>query len=228
MHFRGCSGEPNKKEIGYHSGKTDDINFVMNHLRNRFPAKRLFAIGYSLGGNALLKYLAEYQTNPLHAAVTVSVPFDLAGSAAKLNKGISRIYQYRLCKLMQRSVFRKRQLLKSRMQIHKLRELKTFRLFDDYITAPVHGFKGVDDYYHKASSNVVIKEIQTPTLILHAKDDPFVAQNSIPTEDELSSYVSLELSEFGGHVGFTNIRNPFKPEFWLEERIVKYVSKACV
>ncbi|MGU9958177.1 MAG: hydrolase [Arenicellales bacterium WSBS_2016_MAG_OTU3] len=227
MNLRGCSGEPNRLAIGYHSGKTDDVDFVLNELKQRYPNKPLFAIGFSLGGNILLKWLAEKQNNLLHAAVAVSVPFDLGLSANRLNRGFSRLYQKRLLVLMRHYILLKKALLEAaNIDISNIKQCKNFRMFDNAYTAPLHGFINAEDYYTRASSKPIIKDIQTPTLILHSEDDPFVDHASIPKQEELSPYVTLELSTHGGHIGFSDMRNPFKPKFWLENRIRQFISEA--
>ena len=229
MHFRGCSGEPNKKIRRYHSGDTSDTDFLLRYLKKRFPKAPLFAIGFSLGGNALLKYQGEKKEhNPLRAAIAVSVPFKLDSCAAKLETGFSRVYQKYLMSFLKNNIKKKMSLLDysdyislSEDQIDKL---KTFREFDEYITAPIHGFKGADDYYEKCSSKQYLKDIKNRTLIIQAKDDPFISEDAIPTQQELSENVTLELSDRGGHAGFISGGSVFSPHYWLEERIPGYIK----
>ena len=223
MHFRGCSGEPNRGRGSYHSGHTTDIAFLLYTLRRRFPRARLFAVGYSLGGNALLKYLGEQGTAaPLVAAAAVSVPFLLADGAERLNRGLSRLYQRHLISLLQRKVLRKVGLGRLDFEPAEVARLKTFYLFDDVVTAPLHGFAGADDYYARCSSRRYLRDIRTPTLILHAHDDPFMTPASIPGSEELPDQVRLELSEKGGHVGFISGSLPWRPDYWLERRLLSY------
>jgi predicted alpha/beta-fold hydrolase len=223
MHFRGCSGEPNRGRGSYHSGHTVDIDCLLEILRQRFPRSRLFAVGYSLGGNALLKYLGERgRAAPLQAAAAVSVPFSLADGAVRLNRGLSRIYQGYLIRLLQRKVLRKVRLGRLDFEAAEVARLKTFYRFDDAVTAPLHGFAGADDYYARCSSRQYLRDIHTPTLILHARDDPFMTPASIPATEELSDRVSLELSDKGGHVGFISGGLPWRPDYWLERRLLAY------
>ncbi len=226
MHFRGCSGEPNLRPQTYHSGHTDDIAFVIRTLRARFPAQPLAAIGYSLGGNALLNYLAR--DNPLDFAISVSPPLVLAEGATRLEQGFSRVYQRTLLEELKRGIKRKL-ALRPELAPHypeDLDALDTFRLFDDQITAPIHGFNGVDDYYARASARQYLNTIRTPTHILFARDDPFFTENCIPQPDELSDQVTFELSDHGGHVGFVSGNWPLIGRDWMTPHLQQLLSQA--
>ncbi len=226
MHFRGCSGEPNRLDRSYHSGETGDIAFLLETLRKRRPKAPLFAIGYSLGGNALLKYLGERgNSSRLDAAAAVSVPFLLAEGAARLDLGFSRVYQRYLLRSLQHKVMRKFTGRKPGFAREQVTRLSNFRRFDDHVTAPLHGFDGADDYYERCSSRGYLKDIHTPTLIIHSRDDPFMTPAAIPAENELSDNVRLELSDRGGHVGFVSGRVPGRPAYWLEKRIPAFLSE---
>ncbi len=223
MHFRGCSGRHNRLDRSYHSGETGDIHTLISTLKIRYPDRKLAAVGISLGGNVLLKYLGEQGTaSELSVAMAISVPFDLADGARVLNKGFSKLYQRhlinRLCKKM-RDKFKDKA---TPVDLDKLNEWNNFYSFDHNVTAPLHGFKSADDYYTKSSSKQFLKNITTPTLILHSKDDPFMSQQAIPTEEELSSSITLELSEHGGHVGFVYGNTPFSTEYWIEKRLFDF------
>lgn len=228
MHFRGCSKEPNRTLRSYHSGETQDADFVLRYLKKRVPQAPLFAIGFSLGGNMLLKYLGERKdSNLLKAAVAVSVPFELDQCASRLDSGFSRVYRNYLLTRLKAKIKLKMSLLDYsglvKIPPKEIDRLKTFREFDEQITAPIHGFKGADDYYQRCSSRQFLKAIRNRTLILQAGDDPFVAQSAIPRADELAEDVVLELSAAGGHVGFVSGGRPCEPQFWLEERIPIYI-----
>ncbi|MBP9763692.1 MAG: hydrolase [Gammaproteobacteria bacterium] len=234
MHFRGCSGEPNRLAQSYHSGETRDLQAVITELIHREPNSPLFAIGYSLGGNVLLKWLGEIgESNvdsPLKAAVAVSIPFELAKTAEHLKTGFSRLYQWHLLRELSAYHHRKFKDLPKPSAINHVdvTQLKTFWEFDNAITAPLHGFKNADDYYEKSSSRQYLAKIKTPTLILHARNDPFTTLNALPEVHEVSKHVSLEFSEDGGHVGFVSGKYPWKPIYWLEERIMDYLeSYSC-
>lgn len=220
MHFRGCSGEPNRTRRTYHSGHTDDIRYFINLVSDRHPDRRVYAIGYSLGGNALLKYLGEEQSDcSLSGAVAVSPPLVLAEGARRMNRGLSRGYQNHLISLMLKH-HEQRRLAYPALDLPKApTDIQNFWQFDDQITAPLNGFDGVDHYYTVSSSRQYLKDIAIPTHIIHSKDDPFFTPDVIPTNEELSDTVAFELTQHGGHVGFVAGPLPFKPHYWLEHRI---------
>jgi predicted alpha/beta-fold hydrolase len=223
MHFRGCSGRHNRLDRSYHSGDTGDINSFISELITRYPNREIVAVGISLGGNALIKYLGEQGDNcPLTAAMAISIPFDLAICAKELGSGFSRIYQGHLINSLIRKTRDKFSGKPAPIDLNKLNEWTDFYSFDHNVTAPVHGFKSADDYYTKSSCKQFIKHITTPTLILHSKDDPFMNQSAIPSEDDLSESVTLELSEQGGHVGFVYGSTPFNAKYWSEKRMVEF------
>lgn len=224
-HFRGCSGEPNRLPIGYHSGFTQDIEYFTGLLKQREPQTALAAVGYSLGGNVLLKWLGESaNAGRLETGVAVSVPFDLADASRVIEQGMSRIYKWELLDRMRRSSIRKFNRVKAPFPLPNIRKIRTFRAFDDKLTAPLHGYRDADDYYARCSSRFFLKNIHVPTLILHAADDPFMSPASVPREDELSPAVTLELSQQGGHVGFVN-GSLLRPNMWLAERISLHLQE---
>ena len=226
MHFRNCSDEPNRLARSYHSGETGDIGFLLDELGARFPDRILFAVGYSLGGNALLKYLGERgDDTPLRAAVAISVPLELAKAAHRMRHGLSRLYQWRLIRQM-KAAYRRKFSNRSDgpVPLSKLDELRDFFRYDNDITAPLHGFADVHDYYARCSSRQWLHKITRSTLILQARDDPFMTASVIPREDELSSAVDLEVSEHGGHVGFVSGTLPWRLHYWLDERIMAYFA----
>lgn len=228
MHFRGCSGVQNRLPKCYHSGETEDAKAWISHLRDRYPDTKLFAIGYSLGGNMLLKLLAEYADNKvLEKAVSVSAPMDLEACAVRLNTGVSKLYQKHLMRFLKNSLLEKYQQhdMKKYIGIDEegVKKLKTFWEFDDVYTAPIHGMKTAKNYYKICSAKPYLKKIQTPTLIINAKDDPFMLPRVLPTKEELSSTIVLEVPEHGGHVGFVG-GTLAKPTFWLEDRVIRFFS----
>ena len=226
MHFRGCSGEPNRLARSYHSGDTGDIRFLLETLSARFPDAPLCAIGYSLGGNALLKYLGESgKTAPLRCAVAISVPFLLANGARRLNRGFSRIYQYHLISRLKQKILTKFKDRPAPLDIAHVTGLNTFYRFDNDITAPLHGFKSADDYYSRCSSRRFLKSIRVPALILHSRDDPFMTIEAIPEKEELAEAVTLELSDRGGHVGFVSGKVPGRAVYWLEQRVPEFIQR---
>lgn len=226
MSFRGCSGEMNRLARSYHSGDTGDMAWLFEQLRRREPATPTAAIGYSLGGNALLKWLGEgrHASHP-DLAVAVSVPFDLANAADRLQRGLSRLYQWWLLRSLRRS-------LRAKMAAGLVPEsladpdtLTDFWRFDDQVTAPLHGFRDVHDYYARCSSRRYLAGIEVPTLLLQARDDPFLDGDGLPGAAELPPAVRLELSDRGGHVGFI-AADGLRSRYWLEQRIIEFLERA--
>ena len=229
MHFRGCSGEDNRKARSYHSGDTEDARAFIDSVKKRYPDAQCFAVGYSLGANMLLKLLGEDQYKTvLDAAIAVSAPMLLDHCADRMTKGFSRYYQRRLLKDLNKAL--KEKYKKHPMeQLIGLKEedidkLKNFWEFDEAYTAKINGFASAEDYYTKSSSKQYLKKITIPTLIIHAKDDPFMTKAVIPSKEEISKSVQLEISENGGHVGFVS-GSLFHPRYWLDERIVEYFQE---
>ncbi len=226
MHFRGCSGEPNRLPRTYHAGDTGDIGFFLDLLARRHPGLAIAAIGYSLGGNVLLKYLGENGANSaLATAIAVSVPFDLRIAADSIATGMSRLYQHALLQRMRATLREKFTEENAPINLGRALASRTFHEFDEYSTAPLHGFSGCEEYYRICSSLQYLKDINTPTLLLHASDDPFMTPAALPDADELSDAVTLELSKQGGHVGFIGGDVPLRPEYWLEPRIVAHLQE---
>lgn len=223
MHFRGCSGEPNRHLSAYHSGAISDPHYLLTQLRQRYPHRPIAAIGYSLGGNMLVNYLAKYPSNPLTSAVVVSAPLQLSACAERMNRGVSRIYQRYLLSKMQHNWQQKLQRHPYHSCPVKAGALRSIREFDDKITAPVHGFHDAEDYYHRCSGLYQLADILTPTLILHAADDPFMSDAVIPDASELPPAITYELSQHGGHVGFIQ-GTPWRPHYWLEQRIPAWLA----
>lgn len=225
MHFRGCSGEANRLARSYHSGETEDLAFVVASLLKRDPDARLAVVGFSLGGNVLLKWLGETgKGNPAKAAVAVSVPFVLNTAAIRLNRGFSRLYQWKLLRSLRANVRRKFRRLAAPIPLQQLGSLRCFYDFDHYVTAPLHGFASADHYYAEASSRQYLPGVGIPTLVVHAEDDPFMSPDAIPARTELSDTTRLEVYPHGGHVGFVAGRWPWCAEYWLEKRITGFLK----
>ncbi|MEM9057294.1 MAG: hydrolase [Pseudomonadota bacterium] len=226
LNARGCSGVHNRKAASYHAGLTTDLAFVLDRLKARWPGRAVVAVGYSLGGNALLKFLGEAgEDAPLRAAVAVSVPFDLVDSARAIDSGFARFYQWVLMRRMRASVERKLGHHDMPVTAEELPALRSFFDFDERVTAPLHGFASALDYYRASSCAGYLRSIAVPTLILHARDDPFMTPACIPDETMLSPQVTLEVSDHGGHVGFLENRVPFALRSWLEARIVPHLQQ---
>lgn len=225
LHFRDCGDYRNRLPRRYHAGETNDIRFFLEKLITDGQIGPICAAGYSLGGNVLLKYLGENgASTPLQAAAAVSVPMNLGACSDALNKGFSKIYQRYLLKRMKQSVERKFDQYTAAFDWHRTMAAKTFAEFDDAVTAPLHGFAGKDDYYRSCSSMSFLERIERPTLIVNSLDDPFMTADVIPPEALLSDSVILEVSEAGGHVGFIEGGNPFRPKYYLPKRIIGFLD----
>lgn len=228
MHFRGASDRPNRLPRHHHSGDTEDVQTLVEILKQREPNTPVAAIGFSVGGNVLLKWLGETgANNPLVAAVAVSVPFELLKAANHINSGMTRFYQWYILRDVRDSIERKLKVMKLPIEIasEDLQTIKSFWDFDDQVTAPLHGFADVYDYYTKASSRQFLKRVEVPTLVIHSTDDPFMSKDVLVSANELSAKLILELSEGGGHVGFVAGSLPWKPVYWLENRIPAFFQQ---
>ncbi len=226
MHFRGCSGEPNRLARGYHAGDTADLTHVVQHILRRSPQRPLAAIGYSLGANVLLKWLGETSTrNPLACAVAVSVPFELGAAADRLENGFSRLYQQSLLRTLRRSVARKYARCDMPIPQDVVDGASSLRDFDDRFTAPLHGFSDAEDYYTRSSCRPWLPHIRRPTLIVHAADDPFLRTQAIPSREELPTEVELQLTCTGGHVGFASGDIPGRAKDWLGVHTASWLAR---
>lgn len=225
LHFRSCSGEPNRLSRLYHSGETSDVATLLTALREREPHTLFAAIGFSLGGNVLLKWLGETKEhNRLKAAVAVSVPFELGKSVDRINQGFSRFYQWYLLRSLHKKVRVKFANQRAPIPLPPLSTLHTLRDFDDKITAPLHGFLNAQDYYTRSSCRQYLHTIHVPTLVLQAKDDPFMTADLLPEPHELSPRVQFELTDKGGHVGFVGGKTPWQAHYWLEKRVPAFLK----
>jgi predicted alpha/beta-fold hydrolase len=228
LNFRSCSGELNRAKRLYHSGETEDTRFVVRLLHERFPNARIGAIGFSLGGNALLKYLGEEAEQVrLACAVAVSVPFELGAGADYLDRSVmGRFYTRLFVKALVQKSRNKAELIVESCDFERGLQAQSFREFDDAITAPLHGFSGADDYYERSSSAQYLPLIRIPTLILHSEDDPFLPASSIPYSNIAgNSRLHAIITRTGGHVGFIG-GSPLKPQFWAEETAARFLAQA--
>ena len=229
MHFRGASGVDNVAARSYHSGDTEDAKEFLQHLRKEYPNAKIYAVGYSLGANMLLKLLGELSSDSyVSKAVAISAPMDLKICSLQMQKGFSAYYQHRLLKELKKALLKKFDKHDMSKLIGLRKEdvsgLTSFVAFDDAYTAPIHGFKGVWEYYELASCKQYLKNIETPTLIIHSKDDPFMSPDVLPQESELSAATTLHLFEHGGHVGFIQ-GSVLHPKYLLNEKIVKFFKE---
>ncbi|KTD09088.1 alpha/beta hydrolase [Legionella gratiana] len=222
MNLRGANA-PNRLPRSYHGGDTADFAYVLSQLKLREPSTKKAAVGISLGGNIVLKWLGETGHQSLiDAAVAVSVPFQLHNVVQKINKGFSRIYQAHLLKRLRHLFLQKLNVINHQLPLstQTLASIKTLYDFDKQITAPLNGFPSVKEYYRKSSSKQYLISITTPTLIIHSLDDPFMTPDVIPKPHELSPDILLELSQYGGHVGFIAQNS----RYWLEQRIPYFLK----
>jgi len=229
LNYRG-RGEPNRLPQSYHCGMTCDVHYLVHRLAQREPRTAIAVVGCSVGANICLKWLGECgrdgRTLPIVAAVGVSAPFHLGVVAKKIERGFSRIYQWHLLRSLRGDVARKMDAFGVDLGItrRELRRLNTFLKFDDRISGPLNGFRGAEDYYDKTRSDVLLKHVAVPTLILNARNDPLVPPHLIPQQRDVSEKVTLEITDGGGHLGFVGGRWPWSPRFWLDQRVPEFLS----
>ncbi len=227
FNFRGCSGEPNRLARAYHSGDTPEVDWSLRRLKALAGAAPFYAAGVSLGGNVLLKWMGEQGDAAgaiVERAAAISAPVDLMAAGWALSTGLSSVYgRHFLVTLRQRS-FDKLARFPGMFDAAAARRTRTLREFDDVVTARVHGFAGVDDYYTRASSKPWLPAIRVPTLLLNARDDPFLPERYLPRPGEVSRAVTIEFPERGGHVGF--VRGFPGRIDWLPERLIHFFEHA--
>lgn len=223
MHLRGTGSRPNRLARSYHSGATEDLVAVLAALAADPEGLPAAAVGFSLGGNLLLKYLGERTDPQLPAAIAISVPFELRDAMLRLNLGLSRIYRRHLLTRLKAGYQRKFQTRPSPLTVD-LAAIRDFNDFDEHITAPLHGYAGAYDYYRRCACRQFLPAIHTPTLIIQARDDPFLFPQSLPHAHELGPGITLELAAHGGHVGFIAGQRPWRPHYWLEERVLAHLQ----
>lgn len=224
VNFRGCSGETNKHYRSYHSGATEDLISVIRYVLSNKNYEELFLMGFSLGGNLILKYLGEGNEMPniLKAAVAVSAPCDLKDACDQLLQSKNVLYSQRFKKNLLAKLRVKQKLFPEHISEAQIKSIHSLKDFDDVYTGPAHGFEDAFDYYAKCSSNQFLKNITVPSLILNAKNDSFLGENCYPFHDaENNPILHLETPEFGGHVGFWGKSNVS----YAEQRALEFFSK---
>ena len=223
-HFRGCGGAPNRLPRAYHSGDTAEADWALPRLKARFPRAPVYAVGVSLGGNLLLKWLGEKgsaASDLVARAAAVSAPLDLMASGDALERGINRFYARVFLATLKPKVVDLLERHPGLCDRERLLRARTMRQFDDAFTAPVHGFRDTDDYWTRASSKPWLARIAVPTLVLNARNDPFLPEHALPRPSEVSSHVALEFPAQGGHVGFCT--GPFPGRItWLPRRLLAF------
>jgi uncharacterized protein len=219
-HFRGCSGEPNRLPRAYHSGDSEEAAWMLARLRAASPSPLLVA-GVSLGGNVLCKWLGErgdQARDLVAAAASVCAPVDLHAAGGALERGFARVYTWSFLRTLKQGA-------RDRLRRHpglydraRMERAMTLRAFDDVVTAPLHGFTGVDDYWTRASSKPYLTRVRVPLLLLNPLDDPFLPAEALPEAASLPPTVTAEYPTTGGHVGF--------PLSWLPGRLLAFFDEA--
>jgi len=223
-HYRGCGGEPNRLPRAYHSGDTAEADWALPRLKAMFPNTPMYAVGASLGGNLLLKWLGESGAAASAAvarAAAVCAPLDLLVSGAALERGFNRLYARYFLKTLKPKVFAKLTCFPGLCDRERLVAARTMREFDDAFTAPVHGFRDTDDYWTRSSSKPWLARIEVPTLVLNARNDPFLPERALPDPSDASDRVTLQFPREGGHVGFCTGAFPGHLN-WLPQRLLAF------
>jgi predicted alpha/beta-fold hydrolase len=227
VHFRGCGGEPNRLPRAYHSGDAGEIDWILKRLNGLAAQAPLFAAGVSLGGNALLKWLGRERAlaaRAIRAAAAISAPMDLTTAGDRLCRGFNLAYGHLFMRTLRRKSLAKLQRFPGLYDGEKVRRSRTLRQFDNLVTAPLHGFRDTDDYWTRASSKPDLAHIETPTLIVHARNDPFLPEPYLPAPAEVPAAVELDFPEGGGHAGFAS--GPFPGNLdWLPGRLLAFFGK---
>ncbi len=227
INFRGCSGEPNRRLRTYHSGATDDLQTVVDHIQNLGRYDEIALIGFSLGGNLVLKYVGEQGagiSDRITRAAAVSVPCDLESCSQRMTERKNGIYMRRFIKKLIRKMEHKCRLAEAPFRLEQFLSMKTFKEFDDLYTGPVHGFKDAVDYWTRCSCRQFLHRIKIPTLLINAVDDPFLSEQCYPVgEAKESELFYLERPAHGGHVGFMTFDS--KGEYWHEGQVADFVTR---
>jgi len=226
VHFRGCSGEPNQLPRAYHSGDSAEVDWILRRARHMQQRAPLFAAGVSLGGNALLKWLGEQggaAQSVIAGAAAVSAPVDLMASGNALDQGLNLLYVRHFLATMKTKGLAKLARHPGLYDAARVRAACTLREFDDVVTAPLHGFRDTDDYWTRASSKSLLRDVAVPTLMINARNDPFLPAHALPRPHEVSSRVKLEFPAAGGHVGFVTGAFPGNLQ-WLPGRILGFFA----
>ena len=225
VHFRGCSGEPNRLPRAYHSGDAAEIGWILARMAQ--AGGPLYAAGVSLGGNALLKWLGESGAEAracLRAAAAVSAPLDLMAAGAALERGLNLIYTRMFLATLRAKSLAKLERFPGLFERERVLAARKLRQFDDAVTAPLHGFRDTDDYWTRASAKPVLAGVRVPTLVLNAKNDPFLPARHLPRPQDASPQVTLEQPGEGGHVGFPSGAFPGNPD-WMPQRLLAFFAE---
>jgi len=223
VNFRGCSGEDNRFYRSYHSGATDDLDDVVQHCIQQKKYANIIIKGVSLGGNITLKYLGEDRLIPkqIKAAIAISVPMDLDGSATELHKMKNRAFAIRFRKHLLDKLKLKQVQFPDKLKDEDLMQIKTLREFDEFYSSKAHGFNDAAEYYAKCSSLQFLENIKVPTLIINALNDSFLSSGCYPVKAaKQNEQLYLEMPNYGGHVGFILKNNLY----YNEKRALEFVN----
>ena len=225
-HFRGCSGEPNRLLRAYHSGDSDEGDWILRRVHARWPQARLHAVGVSLGGNMLAKWLGERaeEAQFVTAAASVGSPLDLAAGGAALGRGFNRVYSKMFLATLKPKAQAKLERFPGTADADRLRASRNLYEFDNAYTAPVHGFRNTEDYWARASGKPWLGGVRVPHLVLNALNDPFVPAASLPHAAEVSRFVQLEHPGEGGHIGFARSPFPGRLDF-IPQRLREFFTR---
>ena len=227
VNFRGCSGEPNRLARAYHSGDSEEVNWILRTMRARLPGVALYAAGMSLGGNALLKWVGERSSDAvpiIDAAAGASAPVDLMASGESLGRGFNRIYTKHFLGTMKKRSVAKLARFPGIFDADAALRARNLREFDDVVTAPLHGYKDTDDYWTRGSAKPHMTQIRVPTLLVSARDDPFLDAPCFPLAREISRDVTLDFPAHGGHGAFVSGKYPGDIR-WLARRILHFFQQ---
>jgi predicted alpha/beta-fold hydrolase len=224
-HFRGCAGEPNRLPRAYHSGDHEEIGAMLASVRARVaPGTVVYACGVSLGGSALINWLGRSGTGAAAAvarAATVSVPLDLMAAGRAIDRGANRIYASHFLTTLKPKARAMAARFPGLLDTSRVAGARSMWQFDDVVTAPMHGFSGTEDYWTRASSKPWLREVAVPTLVLNARNDPFIPATSLPRASEVAPAVVLEQPAQGGHAGFPTGPMPGRLD-WLPRRLITF------
>ncbi len=226
LNFRGCGGEPNRTARFYHAGETGDLAFVTEHLRRRYPGRPIGAIGFSLGGSVIIKYLGERGADsPITAAATICVPFDLAASCDRVSRGfMGGLYTHYFLRSLRRKVEAKRTMLDGIIDTGRALHARTLREFDDAVTAPLHGFADAADYYARSDARPFLPRIRVPVLLIQSRDDPIASPDAIPDEQVAANpHLVAAFAPGGGHVGFVEGPVPWRASIHADGEAVRFL-----
>jgi predicted alpha/beta-fold hydrolase len=223
-HWRGCSGEPNRLPRAYHSGDWEEVGWMLSTLKPRAGSAPFYAVGISLGGSALLNWLgreADKSREWLAAAAAVSAPIDLVAGGIAIDQGLNRLYGGNFLRTLIPKCVAKERQFPGLFDIRRVKRIRTMRAFDDLVTGPLHGFRDAMDYWSRASSKPHLRGVAVPTLVLNARNDPFIPAESLPGPQEVSAAVTLEQPAHGGHCGFSSGSFPGHID-WLSSRLLEF------